>query len=73
MYGRACFPGSPPALIETEAGGRPFFTGRHAGFSIAHSRNMVAVSYSLFRTGGDIEYVNTGKSREGTALFAFPR
>jgi hypothetical protein len=32
---------------------------------------MVAVSYSPFRTGSDIEYVNTAKVRGNTAVYAF--
>lgn len=52
--------------IGTEPGGRPFFTDRHADFSISHSRSMAAVAYSTeknretgcpLRTGCDIQHV----------------
>jgi phosphopantetheinyl transferase len=57
--------------IGTEKGGRPFFTGAHADFSISHSRNMAAVAYWSekkqetglpLRTGCDIQYVKPLKN-----------
>jgi phosphopantetheinyl transferase (holo-ACP synthase) len=57
--------------IETEPGGRPFFTNHHADFSISHSRNMAAVAYWAekeaetglpLRTGCDIQYVKPMKN-----------
>ncbi|GHV73269.1 hypothetical protein AGMMS49940_05710 [Spirochaetia bacterium] len=64
-------PGRETAAIETEPGGRPFFTGRHADFSISHSRRMAAVTYWAekktetglpFRTGCDIQYIKPLKN-----------
>ena len=47
-----------------KTGGRPFFSDKHADFSISHSKNMAAVSLvsSGARTGCDIQYVHPRKS-----------
>ncbi|GHV28171.1 hypothetical protein AGMMS4952_11190 [Spirochaetia bacterium] len=57
--------------IGIEKGGRPFFTRRHADFSISHSRSMAALAYWAekkpetglpFRTGCDIQHVKPIKN-----------
>jgi phosphopantetheinyl transferase (holo-ACP synthase) len=54
--------------IAIESGGRPFFTGGHADFSISHSGAMVAVVYArggpLPRTGCDVQQADTRRSRD---------
>jgi phosphopantetheinyl transferase (holo-ACP synthase) len=71
-----CFPGSGPAEIGIEPGGRPFFTAHHADFSISHSRNMAAVAYWAekdaetgrpLRTGCDIQHIKPLKNFGGIA------
>jgi phosphopantetheinyl transferase len=61
--------------IETEARGRPFFTNRHADFSISHSKNMVAVGYApsdfTSRVGCDIQFMDERKNMDGIAKRAF--
>ncbi|MDR0452689.1 MAG: 4'-phosphopantetheinyl transferase superfamily protein, partial [Treponema sp.] len=65
-----------PAAIAAESGGRPFFTDRHADFSISHSRYMAAVAWSQeanpatglpLRSGCDIQYAAPGRNREAVA------
>jgi len=46
--------------IAREAQGRPFFPGGEANFNIAHSGNLIAVSYARgknLRTGCDVEQI----------------
>lgn len=80
LLNRECFPGGGAEKIVTEAGGRPFFTGGHADFSISHSRNMAAVTYWAekssgtgfpFRTGCDIQYVKPLKNLGEIARLQF--
>ncbi len=40
--------------IETESGGRPFFTDRHADFNISHSKNLIAVAYFASNLSGNL-------------------
>lgn len=54
----------PPAAIQLELSGRPYFADYHADFSVSHSRSMVAVSYlstggvsCTFHTGCDIQFI----------------
>jgi phosphopantetheinyl transferase (holo-ACP synthase) len=69
-------PNGETAKTGTEKGGRPFFTTRHADFSISHSRNMAAVAYWAehdtetalpLRTGCDIQHIKPLKNFGGIA------
>ena len=58
----------PPAAIQLELSGRPYFADRHADFSISHSRSMVAVSLlstgrarCVFHTGCDIQFIYSNR------------
>jgi phosphopantetheinyl transferase len=69
------FPYASGSEIETEAGGRPFFTDCHADFNISHSMNMVAVCYApsscASRIGCDIQVMDERKNMDGIAKRAF--
>jgi phosphopantetheinyl transferase len=60
-------------FLETEPSGRPFFGDGHAGFSISHSRRMVAVAYSTdgARVGCDIQYAHPRKTHDKIAARLF--
>jgi hypothetical protein len=58
----------PPAVIQLELSGRPYFADRHADFSISHSRSMVAVSHlstgrvsCSLHTGCDIQFIYSNR------------
>jgi len=65
--------GASEGDIAKDAGGRPFFPGRDADFSISHSGNLSAVSVirgKNIRTGCDVELVRPrAKAKEITEIF----
>jgi phosphopantetheinyl transferase len=59
-----------PGPLDRDPRGRPYFTDKHADFSISHSRNMAAVGWisgggAIPRVGCDIQWDNPQKTRSG--------
>jgi hypothetical protein len=68
----------PPAPIQLECSGRPYFADRHADFSISHSHAMIAVSHvctgqtpCALHTGCDIQFIYSNRFHKTIASRVF--